>query len=56
MTESDHAKFSRFHANGDLLPPSVPAGILASLSLDADSGLSGRFFSYDSEEIKPYST
>lgn len=51
MTADDHAKFSALHEDGQLVPPELPARILAGLSISADTSLSGQFVDWAAEGL-----
>ncbi|KAJ5594608.1 uncharacterized protein N7459_000816 [Penicillium hispanicum] len=49
-----HSKFTIAHKDGHLLQPEQPGHVMAKLVLDAPSELSGRFLSWNSEELKDF--
>lgn len=52
MPPEEHEHFVALYKGGHLLPPEVPAKILATLALHAPHSWSGRFLSWDDEEIQ----
>lgn len=51
MPAEVHARFLRYHEEGDLLPPAVPACSLTALALYAPADWSGSFLSWDDEMV-----
>jgi NAD(P)-dependent dehydrogenase (short-subunit alcohol dehydrogenase family) len=51
MPEEVHARFLRYHRDGELLPPEVPACSLAILALFAPYEWSGAFLPWNDEEV-----
>lgn len=51
MPEEVHSRFLRYHTEGELLPPAVPACSVTILALYAPHEWSGGFFSWDDEEV-----
>ncbi|KAH8816745.1 putative dehydrogenase [Xylogone sp. PMI_703] len=54
MDPKDKARFTNLHAEGKLLRPEQPGNVIAKLAVEGDSELSGKFFSWDSEELAAY--
>ncbi|KAG9244045.1 hypothetical protein BJ878DRAFT_534833 [Calycina marina] len=55
MDEKDEKKFAGLHAKGELLSPVLVGGVLGRVAVGGrDEGLSGRFLSWNSEELKAY--
>lgn len=54
MGDERHDFFVTLHRQGKLLPPDVPGHVIAKLALDAPHNLSGKFLSWDSEELKEF--
>jgi hypothetical protein len=54
MTQMDHNKFMRIHADGKLIQPEQTGHLLAALSLGAPKSLSGKFVSWESDECKEF--
>lgn len=52
MTADAHARFVRYHQQGELLPPTKPARALALLALYASPEWSGEFLSWDDEKVQ----
>ncbi len=52
MPPEQHARFLRFHQQGELLPPEVPGGALAILSLYAPAEWSGQLMPWDDPRIQ----
>ncbi|KAI8979386.1 hypothetical protein BDF20DRAFT_869236 [Mycotypha africana] len=52
--KDDHAKFVDLHREGKLIDPKTPGHILSALACNPPKELSGRFFSWDDNEMKPY--
>lgn len=52
MPPSAHAKFLRYHAQGELLPPEKPARALAMLALYALPEWSGSFLSWNDTQVQ----
>lgn len=51
MPAEVHARFLRYHEEGELLPPAVPACSLTALALYAPADWSGTFLSWDDEIV-----
>ncbi len=51
MPPEVHARFLRYHEEGELLPPAVPACSLATLALYAPAEWSGAFLSWNDEKV-----
>ncbi|KAL1747730.1 hypothetical protein HDZ31DRAFT_80292 [Schizophyllum fasciatum] len=49
-----HQGFVQIHAEGKLVKPEQPAQILAALALGVPKELSGRFLSWDGDEVKDF--
>ncbi|RFU27646.1 hypothetical protein B7463_g8696, partial [Scytalidium lignicola] len=54
MEAEDAARFKNLHEEGKLLRPDQPGNVIARLVLDGDKKLSGKFLSWDSEELAAY--
>ncbi|KAF9205994.1 hypothetical protein BGZ49_003186 [Haplosporangium sp. Z 27] len=54
MAPDQHAKFMDLHSSKKLLHPDKPGHVIASLSVKAPHSISGKFFSWDDEEMKSY--
>ncbi|KAJ3090177.1 hypothetical protein HK102_004481 [Quaeritorhiza haematococci] len=51
MPSSTHSKFVNLHSSGKLLPPEDPGRVIANLALRATRDLSGKFVSWDAEDV-----
>ncbi|KAF8476118.1 short-chain dehydrogenase [Kalaharituber pfeilii] len=49
-----HQRFINLHTTGKLLRPEQPGTVIANLALKASNELSGKFLSWDAEELKEY--
>ncbi|KAF8338830.1 short-chain dehydrogenase [Cantharellus anzutake] len=56
MLEHELTRFFDLHATGKLLKPEQPAEVIAGLVLHAPHELSGRFVSWDSDDLEPFRT
>jgi NAD(P)-dependent dehydrogenase (short-subunit alcohol dehydrogenase family) len=54
MDEQDTAKFAELKATGGLLKPEQPGHVMAKLVLEAPKELSGKFLSWNAEELKAF--
>jgi len=54
LAKEDHEKFVKAYNEGKLVKPEDVGHVIAALVLRAQSGLSGQFVSWDSDECKPY--
>ncbi len=54
MSEENHAAFVSLKETGQLLPPHVPAGVLAKLALYGKGDINGKYFDYDDKELAAY--
>ncbi|KAI9237349.1 MAG: hypothetical protein BYD32DRAFT_416635 [Podila humilis] len=54
MVPEQHAQFVNFHSSKALLHPNQPGGVIAALAVKADKALSGKFYSWNSEELGAY--
>lgn len=54
MDEQDAARFAELKATGGLLKPEQPGHVMAKLVLDAPKDLSGKFLSWNAEELKAF--
>ena len=54
MDESDAARFAELKKTGGLLKPEQPGNVVAKLVLDAPKDLSGKFLSWNAEELKAF--
>lgn len=54
MLEADYKKFSALYTDGVLLNPNQPGSILAGLSINADSKLTGQFLDWNDENLVSY--
>ncbi|KAF9439274.1 hypothetical protein BGZ76_006003 [Entomortierella beljakovae] len=54
MVPDQHAKFVEFHSTKALLRPDQPGHVIASLALNAPNSLSGKFFSWNSDDLKEH--
>lgn len=52
--EEDAARFAELKATGGLLKPEQPGHVMAKLVLDAPKDLSGKFLSWNAEELKAF--
>lgn len=52
MSQEDHARFERDHAEGKLLPPEAPGASLAVLALYAPHDWSGEFIAWDEARLQ----
>lgn len=52
MPEEEHARFVRYHEQGELLPPEVPGCAVAVLALFAPHAWSGSFLPWNREEVQ----
>ncbi|RCH80020.1 hypothetical protein CU098_008375 [Rhizopus stolonifer] len=52
--KDDHAKFIELHRDGKLVKPEDPAHVLAALANQPPKHLSGGFFSWNDEDMKPF--
>ncbi|GAA96151.1 uncharacterized protein L969DRAFT_91607 [Mixia osmundae IAM 14324] len=56
MADDEYERFVDLHKSDKLLNPDVPGFVMAKLALEASKELSGGFYSWDSDEMKPYRT
>ncbi|KAJ5885369.1 hypothetical protein N7495_009879 [Penicillium taxi] len=49
-----HSKFTTVHKDGKLLKPEQPGHVIAKLVLEAPNGFTGRFLSWNDEELKDF--
>ena len=54
MDKDDAARFAELKKNGGLLKPEQPGHVMAKLVLDAPKELSGKFLSWNAEELKKF--
>ncbi|KAK4902702.1 hypothetical protein LTR27_000641 [Elasticomyces elasticus] len=54
MDEADAARFAELKKTGGLLKPEQPGHVMAKLVLDAPKELSGKFLSWNAEELKAF--
>jgi hypothetical protein len=54
MDEQDAARFAELKATGGLLKPEQPGHVMAKLVLEAPKELSGKFLSWNAEELKAF--
>ncbi|QSL66122.1 hypothetical protein MERGE_000497 [Pneumocystis wakefieldiae] len=54
LDKDTYARFINLYQTGQLIPPKKIAKIIVNLSLNAKKELSGRFISYDDDEMKEY--
>lgn len=54
MDKQDAAKFAELKATGGLLKPEQPGHVMAKMVLDAPKELSGKFLSWNAEELKAF--
>ena len=54
MDETDAARFAELKASGGLLKPEQPGHVMARMVLDAPKELSGKFLSWNAEELKAF--
>lgn len=54
MDEQDAARFAELKATGGLLKPEQPGHVMAKLVLDAPKELSGKFLSWNADELKAF--
>lgn len=54
MDEQDAAKFAELKKTGGLLKPQQPGHVMAKLILDAPKELSGKFLTWNAEELKAF--
>ncbi|KAF9107506.1 hypothetical protein BGX29_006194 [Mortierella sp. GBA35] len=54
MVPSQHAQFVDFHTSKELLHPDEPGHVIASLAVKAPLSLSGKFFSWNDEELESH--
>lgn len=54
MDEADAARFAELKATGGLLKPEQPGHVMAKLVLEAPKELSGKFLSWNAEELKSF--
>lgn len=54
MDEQDAARFAELKETGGLLKPEQPGHVMAKLVLDAPKELSGKFLSWNAEELKAF--
>jgi len=54
MDEQDAARFAELKKTGGLLKPEQPGHVMAKLVLDAPKELSGKFLSWNAEELKAF--
>ncbi|KAF9154811.1 hypothetical protein BG015_011925 [Linnemannia schmuckeri] len=51
MVPAQHAQFVNLHTSKELLHPDQPGHVIASLAVKAPSSISGKFFSWNDEEL-----
>lgn len=54
MTKTDAAKFAELKTSGGLLKPEQPGHVMAKLVLDAPTSLSGKFLTWNADELKDF--
>ncbi|KAG0297945.1 hypothetical protein BGZ96_003924 [Linnemannia gamsii] len=54
MIPTQHARFVDLHTSKKLLHPDQPGHVIASLAVKAPSSISGKFFSWDDEELEAH--
>ena len=54
MHGKDHDRFVVLHSRGELVKPEQPGHVIAALSLSAPNDFSGKYVSWDADELKPY--
>jgi len=54
MDQKDHNHFVHLHARGGLLTAEQPGHVIAALSLNGPEDLSGKFVSWDDDELKAF--
>ncbi|KAG0213065.1 hypothetical protein BGX28_005086 [Mortierella sp. GBA30] len=54
MVPEQHARFVELKTSNTLLHPDEPGHVIASLAVKAPSSISGKFFSWDDEELKAH--
>lgn len=54
MDPSELDKFATLHSTGKLVKPEDCGGVIANLSVNATSDLSGKYLSWDDEGLKQY--
>ena len=54
MTQADHQKFIKAHAEGVLISPDTSGYLIASLALKAKKDLHGQFISNTAPELEEY--
>lgn len=54
MDASDVKRFAELKSSGGLLKPEQPGGVMAKLVVDAPKELSGKFLSWNAEELKDF--
>ncbi|KAF2761365.1 NAD(P)-binding protein [Pseudovirgaria hyperparasitica] len=54
MSQKDYEKFSALKTTGKLLKPEQPGHVIAKLAIDAPKELSGKFLSWNAEDLKAY--
>lgn len=54
MDKSDHIKFTSFHEQGQLLHVDQPSAVLAGLAINAKPDCSGKYVSWDDQEMEQY--
>lgn len=54
MDETDAARFAELKASGGLLKPEQPGHVMARMVLEAPRELSGKFLSWNAEELKAF--
>jgi len=54
MDQNDHNRFVHLHTSGKLLTAEQPGHVIAALSLNAPKDLSGKFVSWDDDELKAF--
>jgi hypothetical protein len=54
MDETDAARFAELKTSGGLLKPGQPGHVMAKLVIDPPRELSGKFLSWNAEELKAF--
>ncbi|VVT55487.1 uncharacterized protein SAPINGB_P004621 [Magnusiomyces paraingens] len=54
MSSDEHKFFHELHNTGKLLPPQIPAAVVANLSLRGSGDINGKYLSYDAETLASY--
>jgi hypothetical protein len=54
MGPETHDRFVDLHKNNQLLHPDEPGHVIAALAIRGPNSLSGKFFSWNDDELKAY--